>query len=69
MGMSRALFVAIKTADEPAYRLASKAGMSPGQLSRMMHGAEPVRSDDRRLRRLAKLVGVSPNDVVEPAEA
>jgi hypothetical protein len=62
--VSKRLVVALKLAEVPAYPIALRAGLHPAVLSRLIHGAEPVREGDRRLLRVAKLLDVPPSEVV-----
>jgi hypothetical protein len=56
--VSQELFAAIKCADEPAYRIAQRADVRPDMLSKLMHGAEPVKPRDPRVLAIARVVGV-----------
>jgi hypothetical protein len=69
--ISRRFVTALKLADWPAYRIAQRAGLHPSVLSRLIHGAEPVREGDQRLLRVAKLLDVPSDEVFEhePEEA
>jgi hypothetical protein len=63
--VSRRFVTALKLADRPAYRIAQRAGLHPSVLSRLIHGAEPVREGDKRLLRVAKLLDVPSDEVFE----
>jgi hypothetical protein len=56
--VSPELFAAIKCADEPAYRIAQRADIRPDLLSKLMHGAEPVKPQDPRVLAVARILGV-----------
>jgi len=60
MRLSREMFVAIKTAPVPLYRLAQEAGFKrPEEFSRMLYGARPVRERHLPgLERIAQQLGV-----------
>jgi hypothetical protein len=55
---SKALFLAIKGAGRPAYRIATETALSPQDISKLIRGAIPVRPDDPRVLRLAAAVGL-----------
>lgn len=46
----------IKLADEPAYKLAQKAGLDPTFVSKLLHGYAELKPDDSRVLRLAKVL-------------
>ncbi len=58
--MSRKLWEAIKLADEPAYRIARKAEISPTTLSKMMHGIDQIKDEDPRVIAVGKVMPTSP---------
>ena len=63
--VSRRLVEAVKLARRPAYAIAWRAKLHPSVLSKLLHGAERVREDDPRVLRVARLVGVRPEDAFE----
>ena len=63
--VSRRLVAALKLAEVPAYRIAQRAGFHPAVLSRLIHGAEPVRENDPRILRVAKLLKVPAGEAFE----
>ncbi len=60
--LSRKFIAAVKLADRPAYRIAIEAGLHPSTLSRLMHGAERVAPNDRRVLAVANVLGLSPGE-------
>lgn len=46
----------IKLADQPAYKIAQKAGVDPTFISKLLHGYAELRPDDNRIQRLAKVL-------------
>jgi hypothetical protein len=66
--LSRAFVIAVKLADRPAYRIALDADLHPTTLSRLLHGAEPLRPNDPRVLRVAKILGLDTQTVFEPEE-
>ena len=63
--VSKKLKAAIKLNDEPAYKLAQRAGVDPCTLSKLIHGIVPVRPDDPRILKVAKVVGVPAEECFE----
>ena len=49
------------------YEIARRAGLHPSVLSAIVHAAIPVRRGDRRVLRLAEVLGVSEADCFEEA--
>ena len=64
---SRALIIAIKLADRPAWRIAVEAGINPTTLSRLVSGSLRARPNDARLLRVAEILGVPHDQVFAPA--
>lgn len=58
--VSRELFAAVKLSPLPAYQIARKARLHPSTLSRIIHGAELVRSGDPRVLAVARVLGLRP---------
>ncbi len=56
---------ALKTNNEPAYRIAQKAKVNPNTLSRLINGIEPVRLGDERIKRVAAILGMNAEDAFE----
>jgi len=65
--LSRHFVAAIKLAEEPAYKIAVKAKIHPSMLSKLLHGAERIRPEDRRVLAVARVLGLSPDDCFEVA--
>ena len=49
--------------------MALRAGLDPSLLSKLIHGAVPIRPDDPRIARLAELLGVARDAAVEEIPA
>ncbi len=62
MMVSREFFIALKLADQPAYRICQAAGVNPTTLSKLIHGCTPLKSDDPRILAVAKQLGISPKE-------
>jgi hypothetical protein len=65
--LSRDFIVAVKMADQPAYRIAIQAGLHPSTLSRLLHGAERIAPNDRRIHAVAKVLGLRPSTCFDSA--
>jgi hypothetical protein len=65
MILSRKFYVALKTADIPAYKLAAEAGIHPSFLSSAAHGRISVKPGDRRLLKIGKRLGLKPDEVFD----
>jgi len=63
--VSRKFYEALKTSDRPNYRIAQDAGLSPSLLSKILHGCEEVRVNDRRVLAVGRILGLSPGDCFE----
>ena len=64
--ISRRFMEAVKLANEPAYRIAWRAGIHPATLSKIIHGAERVSQGDRRVLAVARVLGLVPDECFEP---
>jgi hypothetical protein len=70
--VSNTLVAAVKLAAMPAYEIAARAGLRPEVLSKLLHGALPLRPRDRRVLGVARVVGVRMQDafaIGDPARA
>lgn len=63
--VSQKLRVAIKLNEQPAYKLAQKAGLDPSTLSKLLCGIIPVKPNDARIIAVGRIVGVSEHDCFE----
>lgn len=54
--LSQKFIEKLKLWHEPQYRVAVKAGIHPGLLSKWVIGAQPVREGDKRLLKIADLI-------------
>lgn len=63
--ISRKLRDAIKTSDLKSYQIAHEADMTPSTLSRIINGIDLVKPNDPRVLRVARIVGLSPEDCFE----
>jgi transcriptional regulator with XRE-family HTH domain len=63
--ISRKLREAIKLSELKAYKIAQEADVHPTTLSRILNGIEEVKPGDTRVLRIAKVVGVEPQDCFE----
>jgi len=56
--VSQKLKIAIKLGDEPAYRIAQKAGLDPSTLSKLICGIVKVKDNDQRVIAVGRVVGL-----------
>lgn len=61
--ISRTFLIELKMNSQPQYRIAQAAGIHPNMLSKLIHGAVPVRPDDERLVRVGQVLGLSKEEV------
>lgn len=67
--ISHRFLSSLKLADVPAYQIAIRAGLHPSQLSKLIHGAEPVHENDPRIIRVGRELGLQPDECFEPVMA
>ena len=65
--LSRKFIIAIKLNDSPAYKIAREAGLNPVILSKLIHGALDVRPNDKRILKVAKVLGLKPEECFKKA--
>jgi hypothetical protein len=63
--ISLKLKIAIKLSDEPAYKLAQKAGLDPSTLSKLLCGIIQVKPNDPRIVAIGKIVGIPKDECFE----
>ena len=63
--ISRKLIIAIKLANEPAYRIAQRAGLDPSTMSKLMCGIVQVRPNDHRVLAVGRILGLNPEECFE----
>ena len=63
MTLSREFLISLKLDERPAYRIAQDADVDPVVLSKLIHGIIPVRRDDERILRVAKIFGLEDDQV------
>ena len=68
MKISQTFIIRLKLHRDPAYRIAQMAGVNPTTLSKLINGAEPVRSDDDRILRVGRILGLEPDQVFDSRE-
>jgi hypothetical protein len=66
--VSYKLRAAIKLGNEPAYRIAQKAGLDPSTLSKLICGITKVKHQDPRVIAAGRVLGLSPEDCFEEQE-
>jgi hypothetical protein len=68
MTLSRRFIETLKLHDEPAYKVAWRAGLHPAILSKLIHGAERVRPNDARILAVGRQLGLAADDCFEAEE-
>jgi hypothetical protein len=63
--LSQQFIIALKLSDEPAYRIAQKAGLDPTLLSKIIRGIVKVKQNDQRVLAVAQILGINPEDCFE----
>ena len=63
--VSRKFIEAVKLADQPAYRIAQRAGIDSALLSKILHGNGKIWPNDRRVLAVGKILGLDPDDCFE----
>jgi hypothetical protein len=56
--VSRQFKIAVKMADRPAWKIAYEAGIHPNLLSKILSGAIRVKRSDKRVLRVADVLGI-----------
>ncbi|MDA2927779.1 helix-turn-helix domain-containing protein [Acidobacteria bacterium AH-259-G07] len=67
MKVSQEFLIRLKLNALPAYKIAQQAGVQPNTLSKLINGIEPVKPDDPRILKVAKVLGLSKQEVFEEA--
>jgi transcriptional regulator with XRE-family HTH domain len=69
--VSREFKARLKLADQPAYKIANRAGVNPTTLSKLINGIELVKPGDERIILVAEVLGLSATEAFEvvPQEA
>ena len=62
MQLSKKFLVSLKLNQQPAYRIAQKAGVDPSMLSKLISGIVQVKQDDTRVMRVGKVLGLEPEE-------
>lgn len=60
--ISKKLIEAVKLAPMRAYQIAHRAEIHPSTLSKILNGIDEVKPGDPRVVRIAKVLGLPPND-------
>ncbi len=63
--VSRKFKAALKLGDEPAYRVAQKAGVNPCTLSKLICGIEQPKPSDPRVISVGRILGLKPEECFE----
>ncbi len=65
MKISEVFIIRLKLHREPAYRIAQMAGVNPTTLSKLIHGAEPIRPSDDQIVRVGRILGLGEDEVFD----
>jgi len=69
MKVSRDFLIGLKLSPQPDYRIAQLAGVHPGTLSRLIHGASPLQGKyDPRIVAIGAVLGLEPHLCFEEEE-
>jgi hypothetical protein len=63
--VSKQFIIALKLSDDPAYRIAQKAGLDPSVLSKIIRGIVCVKPNDQRVLAVGRVLGIPPEDCFE----
>lgn len=66
--MSETLRRAIKLHPKRHYQIAQEAGLHPSTLSKLMNGIVPIYEDDPRVIKIARVLGLDPEDCFDKAD-
>jgi plasmid maintenance system antidote protein VapI len=68
MMISRKFVAAVKLSPMKCYEIAHEAELHTSTLSRIIHGYDDIKPGDERVIRVAKVLGLKPEDCFEGAE-
>jgi len=66
MRLSKRFKEAIRSSEEPLWKLAVSVNLHPSALSRYLHDKHEIRKKDKRLLKLARRLGVPKDEAFEP---
>lgn len=66
--LSKKFITALKLNDLPAYKIAHLADLHPATLSKLLHGIEPIRPNDERVKRVAIILGLSMEEALDGSD-
>lgn len=67
--LSNKLYTALKTSKVPNYKIAQAVGVHPNWLSKAIHGAVKIKSNDPRLIRIGEILGLKAEEIFEKESA
>ena len=62
MMVSQKIVEAVKLHELKSYQIAQLAGLHPSTLSRLIHGIERIKPNDKRVVAIGRVLGLSPSD-------
>jgi hypothetical protein len=63
--VSREFKTRLKMHEQPAYKIAHRAGINPTTLSKLVNGIEPIKLNDERISRVAVVLGLNAAEAFE----
>jgi hypothetical protein len=60
--LSQKLIHAVKLSERKAYRIAHEAGLHPSTLSSLLNGIEKVKTNDKRVIAVGRVLGISADE-------
>lgn len=67
--ISKEFLIRLKVGTQPAYRIAQRAGVNPGTLSKLICGIQTPKPNDERIIRVGALLGLQPEDCFAPTRS
>ena len=68
MAISRKVIEAVKLHELKSYEIAHLAGLHPSTLSRLIHGIDRIKPNDRRVIKVGQVLGLSPTECFDSIE-
>ena len=65
MTISRQFLIRLKLHEQPAYKIAQRAGVNANTLSRLINGIDPVKPQDERIISVGQVIGLLPSECFE----
>lgn len=69
MRVSQRFITALKLSTRPAYQIAWEVGLHPSLLSKLLHGIERIKPNDKRIVAVGEILGLEAEECFETSEA